>query len=74
MEEGIVRFEHSGVFGVHEHRLEVRDKRTENSRKGFEQLRGNGLGTCAVAPAHGPGTEGSGGPGFVGTSIKDVDE
>ena len=23
MEEGIVRVEHSGVFGVHEHRLEI---------------------------------------------------
>jgi hypothetical protein len=40
VEEGIVRVEHSGVFGVHEHRLEVCDKRTENSRlQGFEQLR-----------------------------------
>ena len=29
MEEGIVRVEHSGVFGVHEHRLEFRDKKTE---------------------------------------------
>ena len=36
MEEGIVRFEHSGVFGVHEHGLEVRDKRSENSSKWFE--------------------------------------
>jgi hypothetical protein len=33
VEEGIVRVEHSGVFGAHEHRLEVRDKRSENSRR-----------------------------------------
>ena len=36
VEEGIVKVEHSGVFGVHEHGLEVRDKRSENSSKWFE--------------------------------------
>jgi hypothetical protein len=36
VKEVIVRVEHSGVFGVHEHRLEVRDKRSENSSKWFE--------------------------------------
>jgi hypothetical protein len=36
VKEVIVRVEHSGVFGVHEHGLEVRDKRSENSSKWFE--------------------------------------
>jgi hypothetical protein len=59
-----VRVEHSGVFGVHEHRLEVREERSENSRKWLEQS-SNGLkGTRAVASAYGPDTEGAVGPGL----------
>ena len=47
MEEGIVRVEHSGVFGVHEHRVEVRDVRNGvrilgESRRSLDQLRGTG--------------------------------
>ncbi len=73
---GSVRGEHSGVFGVHKHRLEVRDK-TENSRIGFVYKQNPFLiiqasrEQCGI---RGPGTAvsagRSGGPGFVGTPIK----
>ena len=33
-------------------------------------MRGYGVSTCAVVPAHGFGHGRSGGPGFVGTAIK----
>jgi hypothetical protein len=44
---GAVRVEHSGVFGVHEHRVEVRDVRNGvrilgESRRSLDQLRGTG--------------------------------
>ena len=47
VEEGIVKVEHSGVFGVHERRVEVREVRKGvrilgESRRTLEQLRGMG--------------------------------
>ncbi len=72
MEEGIVRVEYSGVYELGDIGHIGLGFVTRGARGplSFRAVERNGLGTRAVAPAHGPVTEGSGGPVFVGTSIK----
>ena len=66
MEEGVVRrVEYSGVFGVHEHRIEVREVRKGvrilgESRRALEQSSNVGLGDQGQRPQ----PEGAVGPGL----------
>ena len=72
MEEGLVRVEYSGVYELGDIGHIGLGFVTRGARGplSFRAVERNGLGTRAVAPAHGPVTEGSGGPGFVGIPIK----